>query len=78
MFILVALTSMQRHLRQLTFMSLYVNSLKCVCITIYLFIYFTCIMCTVTFYFSGAYVTDVTPDYGSLGGETRLTIYGGG
>ena len=29
-------------------------------------------------FFSGAYVSDVTPDYGSLGGETRLTIYGGG
>ena len=26
----------------------------------------------------GAYVTDVSPDYGSLGGETRITISGGG
>ena len=29
-------------------------------------------------FISGARVTDVSPDYGSLGGETRLTIYGGG
>ena len=32
----------------------------------------------VSYFILGARVTDVSPDYGSLGGETRLTIYGGG
>ena len=27
---------------------------------------------------SGAYISDVSPDAGSLGGETRITIHGGG
>ena len=39
--------------------------------------------CTVLNYehcgvFSGAHVSNVSPDYGSLGGETRITITGGG
>ena len=31
-----------------------------------------------TAFFSGAHVSNVSPDYGSLGGETRITITGGG